>query len=222
VAEAQLDGEIDEERAVWLIVGLLSASIDTTGSTLHFTLSFIADHPEIQSTAHTLLSTVCGTSPPNFSHKGLEYLRAIVKESTRMWPVSPTGMPRCTDKDDVYNGYFIPKGTTVLMNLRYVQLSETEFMDAGRFWPERWLTRGDRDLGLSDGVKPFGTGRRICPGIYVATDVMYMLLAHILWAFNVSHKHDRGGMKTVDDPGFGSVIVGPACAELVFEGRGVL
>lgn len=222
VAEAQLAGEIDQERAIWLIVGLLSASIDTTGSTLHFTLSFIADSPQVQQKAYKLLSSVCGSAPPSFKSTGLEYIKAVVKESTRMWPVSPTGMPRMTDKDDVYQGYFIPKGTTVLMNIRYIQLLEERYDEAKDFKPERWLREGE-SLNLMDGVKPFGTGRRLCPGIYVAQDVMYMILAHVLWAFEVRHRDEeerrREGKVTVDDPGFGSVIVGPRDAELVFESR---
>ena len=72
-------------------------------------------------------------------------------------------------------------------------------------------------------VNEVGTGRRLCPGIYVAQDVMYMILAHVLWAFEVRHRDEeerrREGKVTVDDPGFGSVIVGPRDAELVFENR---
>jgi len=50
-----------------------------------------------------------------------------------------------------------------------------------------------------------------------------MILAHVLWAFEVRHRDEeerrREGKVTVDDPGFGSVIVGPRDAELVFESR---
>lgn len=64
-----------------------------------------------------------------------------------------------------------------------------------------------------------GTGRRVCPGIHVATEVMYMLTAHMLWAFTVSHRDRKRKAKTVDDIGYGTIIVGPSDADLVFEPR---
>jgi cytochrome P450 len=154
VAEAQLDGTIDEERALWLIVGLLSASIDSTGSSLHWALSFVAENPRVQRKAHETLDQAVGHDrPPNFTDTGLEYIRAIIKESTRLWPVSPTGMPRMTDEDDIYNGYFIPKGTTVMMNLRHLSFDDSAFDNARVFEPERWLRPG-ATLNLQDRVKP--------------------------------------------------------------------
>jgi hypothetical protein len=63
-----------------------------------------------------------------------------------------------------------------------------------------------------------GSGRRLCPGIHVATEVLYMVAAHILWAFKVSHRNPKRA-KTVDDIGYGSLIVSPSDAELIFEPR---
>lgn len=37
-------------------------------------------------------------------------------ESQRWVPVAPIGVPHRTTEDDVYKGYFIPKGSVVIAN----------------------------------------------------------------------------------------------------------
>lgn len=48
----------------------------------------------------------------------LEYVRAVVSETLRWRPVAVLGgTPHATTADDVYNGMFIPKGSTVIAPL---------------------------------------------------------------------------------------------------------
>jgi cytochrome P450 len=41
----------------------------------------------------------------------------MIKELVRWGPVVPLGLPHSVLKDDVYESYFIPKGTTVHLNI---------------------------------------------------------------------------------------------------------
>ncbi|KAG6918154.1 hypothetical protein DXG01_016139 [Tephrocybe rancida] len=48
---------------------------------------------------------------PDFSDRqSMPYLEAVYREVMRWYPGTPLGVSRATSEDDVYNGYFIPKG----------------------------------------------------------------------------------------------------------------
>jgi hypothetical protein len=118
----------------------------------------------------------------------------------RWRPVVPLGVPHATSKADVYDGYDIPKGTTVFANIEYVSFSghlraqlmsrlhsvlvkdPTLFEGPEKFDPSRfliphkpagnWNGRVDSDFTI-----PFGFGRRICPGMHVALQSTFICMA---------------------------------------------
>ena len=53
----------------------------------------------------------------DFTDQKIPYLDALVSEVLRWNPVAPLAMPHATTADDVYKGYFIPKGTLVFGNI---------------------------------------------------------------------------------------------------------
>ena len=91
-------------------------------------------HPTIQVRAQTELDTVIGPDRlPSVSDRGsLPYIEAVIKEVMRWHPILPlsaystrrrissshrnAGIARRTAQDDVYEGWFIPKGTIVIPN----------------------------------------------------------------------------------------------------------
>ena len=76
-------------------------------------------HPEVQARAQAEIDAVVGRDRmPSFADRdALPYIRAVVRESLRWRMVGPLGVPRTTVQDDVYEGYFIPKGSVVLENI---------------------------------------------------------------------------------------------------------
>ena len=57
---------------------------------------------------------------PTFADRdALPYVNAIVKELLRWHSTVPLGVARCSVTDDNYDGYFIPAGSTILINLWY-------------------------------------------------------------------------------------------------------
>jgi hypothetical protein len=49
--------------------------------------------------------------------QSLEYLVLILSQQV----VLPVGVPHVSIEDDIYEGYFIPKGTTFMVNAWYVE-----------------------------------------------------------------------------------------------------
>ncbi|KAG8959387.1 hypothetical protein FRC00_001670, partial [Tulasnella sp. 408] len=55
---------------------------------------------------------------PKFNDRSdLPYLHAAMLETLRWNTVLPNGVPHASRTEDVYNGYFIPKGTTIIANV---------------------------------------------------------------------------------------------------------
>ena len=127
---------------------------------------------------------------------------AIVR-TTRWRPAVPLGIPHATTKADVYDVYDIPKGATVYANIEYVLTSSFSqapchhlmprfhsvlvkdpnlFDDPETFNPSRFLTpqkpAGNWNGKVeSDFTIPFGFGRRVCPGMHVALQSIFISLA---------------------------------------------
>lgn len=76
------------------------------------------------------------------------------------------------DRDDVYDGYFIPKGSIILANAWAMLRNEDEYgPDPDAFNPERFLNDGQLNMDIRDPSNmAFGFGRRyVCaakPGRY--------------------------------------------------------
>lgn len=113
-------------------------------------------------------------------------------------------MPHTSLKDDTYDGYFIPKGTSVISNVWYeldfsgrpdalsvndplksdcargISRNTKYYSDPSTFDPERYL----KPVPEPDPRQfAFGYGRRICPGNELAFEFTWLMAASILWAF---------------------------------------
>lgn len=78
--------------------------------------------PDVQKRAQAELDEVVGRDRlPTFSdYEHLHYIRAIIQEIARWWPVTPLGVSHRVAQDDEYDGYHIPKDTLVIPNVWYV------------------------------------------------------------------------------------------------------
>jgi cytochrome P450 len=74
--------------------------------------------------AHAELDAIvgCDRLPTLDDRHNLPYIEAILTETLRFGPPVPSGFPRMVSNDDVYQGYFIEKGTTVMPNIWLVTL----------------------------------------------------------------------------------------------------
>ncbi|KAI3828862.1 hypothetical protein L1987_02972 [Smallanthus sonchifolius] len=80
-------------------------------------------------------------------------------------------------------GYTIPKGCTVNMNVWAIHRDPKNWTNPLEFKPERFLnTKWDYN-GNNFKFLPFGSGRRICPGIPLAEKMLVYILASLLHSF---------------------------------------
>lgn len=78
--------------------------------------------PGVQAKAQEEIRRVLdGRIPTIEDYDKMPYLQAVTLEALRWNPPGPSGVPHRLTQDDMYNGYFIPQGTTVIANLWYGQ-----------------------------------------------------------------------------------------------------
>jgi cytochrome P450 len=75
--------------------------------------------PEVQHKAQQELDAVLGSNRlPQFQDReNFPYVDALVKEVLRWHPVVPMSVAHTSTQDDTCEGYFIPKGSSVLANI---------------------------------------------------------------------------------------------------------
>jgi len=78
-------------------------------------------HPEAQKKAQKEIDSIIKDRLPTLEDRELlPYVNAFVDESQRWKPAVPVGLTHYSFEDDVYKGYFIPKGSVVTGNAWYV------------------------------------------------------------------------------------------------------
>uniref|UniRef100_A0A1B6KMR5 Cytochrome P450 n=1 Tax=Graphocephala atropunctata TaxID=36148 RepID=A0A1B6KMR5_9HEMI len=117
------------------------------------------------------------------------YLRAVIKETLRMYPVV-IGNGRCMTRDSVVAGYQIPKGTQVVFQHYVISNSERYFAEPSKFLPERWL-KANREQHHPFASLPFGYGRRMCLGRRFADLEIQTIIAKVIQAFSIEYHHKK-------------------------------
>lgn len=116
----------------------------------------------------------------------LPYLHAVVQETLRLHPAVPVVTREVAADGVSLGGFPMPIGTCVLVNLWAIGRDPAVWPDQpDKFMPERFLdTRRRRTLsfwGSDFAYRPFGAGRRMCPGLdFSARLVVPLLLASML------------------------------------------
>ncbi|XP_052179402.1 cytochrome P450 CYP82D47-like [Diospyros lotus] len=167
---------------------------DTTVATLTWALALLLNNRHVLKKAQDELDIHVGKQRQvkESDVKNLVYLQAIVKETLRLYPALPLSAQREAMEDCTIAGFNISAGTCLLVNLWKLHRNPDIWPDPLEFQPERFLAdRKDLDVrGHHFELIPFGAGRRICPGITFALQVLHLTLASLLHGFELGTVSD--------------------------------
>ncbi|KAH7652461.1 Isoflavone 2'-hydroxylase protein [Dioscorea alata] len=148
------------------ILSILTAGNDTTAGTIETAMLLLLSHPEIMKKAKTEIDMSVGHNHilDESDLLKLPYLKNILKETLRLSPPMQGMPPRASSADCTIQGYHVPKGTILFVNVWGLQRDPDLWDDAMSFKPERFA--GEEEEEEEEDVKyvPFGAGRRKCPG----------------------------------------------------------
>ncbi|KAM0010505.1 putative cytochrome P450 [Helianthus debilis subsp. tardiflorus] len=173
------------------VMVLIASSADTTTVMLTWALSLLLNNPHALKKAQEELDRVVGWDRQvNESDiTNLVYLQAVVKETLRLYPAGRLGGQRVFSEDCTVAGYHVPKGTWLVVNVWKLQQDPEIWSNPSEFRPERFLDENHNHVDVKGAhfeLIPFGAGRRSCPGIALALQLLHLVLATLLKHFDIS------------------------------------
>ncbi|MFS7972563.1 putative cytochrome P450 [Helianthus anomalus] len=179
-------------RATSLVI--ITAGFDSTAVTLTWAIVLLLNNPETLKRAQEELDLHVGRKRlvDESDIKNLFYLQAIIKETLRLYPPAPISLLHQSTEDCVVGGYTVPKDTLLIPNLWKLHRDPNVWSDPYKFRPERFLTdKKDIDLkGQHYELLPFGSGRRMCPGVSFALQSLHLTLASLIQGFELAKSSD--------------------------------
>ena len=165
---------------------MFSGGTDTSSITIEWALAELVANPDKMERLQDELTKVIGnTRSVDISDlPDLPYLSAVIKETMRMHPVVPLLVPHMLTETCELNGYEVLAGTQAYINMWAIGHDSNVWDNPWQFHPERFL--GADKISLNGGsleLAPFGSGRRICPGLSLAVLSMEFILASLVHSF---------------------------------------
>ncbi|KAH6821870.1 hypothetical protein C2S53_014601 [Perilla frutescens var. hirtella] len=169
-----------------LLMDIFIGGTDSSASSINWTMLALMKAPHVMKKVQAEIRDFIGTKGrvdeddlPN-----LPYLKAVVNETFRLYPSIPMLLPRETVEKCSLGGYDIQPKTTVYVNAWALGRDPDYWKNPLEFMPERFL-EGNLDIrGKHFGVIPFGSGRRICVGMFMGIANVELAVANLLYTFN--------------------------------------
>ncbi|XP_073114113.1 cytochrome P450 71A1 isoform X1 [Elaeis guineensis] len=181
---------------------------DTSASVLESGMTELMRNPPVMKKAQDEVRGLLGNKGKveEGDVQQLYYLKLVIKEVLRLHPPAPLLAPRECMQDCKINGCNIPKKTRVYVNAWAISRDPRYWQDPEAFIPERFEDNDINFKGQHFEFIPFGSGRRICPGMSLGVVAAELALANLLYRFDWDLP---GGMSKEDinmEEQFGLVI----------------
>ncbi|XP_071999888.1 cytochrome P450 2K4-like [Engystomops pustulosus] len=171
------------ENLTVLVGDLFGAGMETTSTTLRWSLLLMIKYPEIQKKVQNEIDKIIGSAQPQMEHrKHMPYTDAVIHEIQRFGDIAPTTVPHVASEDVTFRGYSIPKGTVVLPILHSIHKDKEYFEKPDEFYPEHFLDSVG-NFRKSEVFMPFSIGKRSCAGEILARMELFLFFTSLLQHF---------------------------------------
>ncbi|KAL0939222.1 trichothecene c-15 hydroxylase [Colletotrichum truncatum] len=167
---------------------LIVAGSETTATALSGATYLLTTNPEAleKLTAEVRGAFASESDIDILSTAKLGYLQAVLEETLRRYPPVPSALPRITPPGGAeVCGKWIPGNTTLGVWQWPMYHNEKNFTKPFEFHPERWMGDPEFKDDQLEAMKPFHTGPRNCLGMNLAYAEMRMILARVIWNFDL-------------------------------------
>ncbi|KIP09976.1 hypothetical protein PHLGIDRAFT_66583 [Phlebiopsis gigantea 11061_1 CR5-6] len=190
----ELVDEEDEHAVKFAVGSLYPGGVDTmTCAVSNFLLAMVL-YPDVQKKAQRELDYVIGVDRmPRLSDLSrLPYMNALCLEVHRWNPATPLGIPHRSSEDNFFQGYYIPRGSLLLVNIWHILRDPDVYPEPLTFKPERFLLQDGKIPERDPRSAVFGFGRRSCPGVNLAEATLFVMCATILSVFDITKAVEDG------------------------------
>ncbi|KAJ9539349.1 hypothetical protein OSB04_032082 [Centaurea solstitialis] len=183
----QNEDEFNRNDMIHLFLDLFFAGTETTSSALEWAMAELIHNPEKMTRARVEVSEILKHDNRNLQESDisrLPYLNAIIKETLRLYPPLAFLGPRKAIHDVAVEGFIMPKNAEILCNVWAMGRDPNIWSDPKVFKPERFLNVNIDYKGQDFEFIPFGSGRRICPGLNIAHKMLHIILGSLIHKFD--------------------------------------
>lgn len=168
---------------------MFTAGTDTTTSTLEWAMAELLHNPKtLQKVQAEVRSKIKANKKVEEKDiENLPYLKAVIKETLRLHPPLPFLVPHMAMDSCNMLGYHIPKEAQILVNVWAIGRDPRSWEDPLAFKPERFMEAEAEKMdykGHQFEFIPFGSGRRMCPAVPLASRLLPLALGSLLHAFD--------------------------------------
>ncbi|KAK9071909.1 hypothetical protein SSX86_008343 [Deinandra increscens subsp. villosa] len=183
-----------------LLVDLFLAGTETSSNTVEWAMTELLLNPDMFLRVRKEVSSIVGEDGKIQELKilHLPYLQAVIKETMRLHLSVPLLAPHKTETEVKLGEYIVPKNTQILVNAWAIARDPRYWKNSIRFEPERFLGNELDYKGQHFEFIPFGSGRRMCPGIPLAQRVVSLMVASFVYHFDWKLPYAREKMDMND------------------------
>ncbi|KAF7838245.1 cytochrome P450 71A1-like [Senna tora] len=177
------DPEQDDLKAI--LTDMFLGGNDTSSTTMEWTLTQLMKNPSIMKKAQEEVRRVVGNKSKveESDINEMKYLKLVVKETLRLHPPAPFLVPRETISHAKLGGYDIPPKTLIFVNSWAIHRDPEIWERPEEFIPERFENIKIDFKGQDFEYIPFGSGKRMCPGMAFGLTSVEYILANLLYWF---------------------------------------
>lgn len=163
--------------------------MDTSATTVEWIFTELLRHPQVMKKLQKEIEEKVGRTYKILEESDmetLEYLDMVIKETFRLHPVGPLLLPHESIEDCTIDGFHIPKKSRILINTKAIGQDPMVWEEPEKFFPERFSGK-DKNVdirGRDFRLIPFGSGRRICPGLQLGLTVVRLMVAQLVHCFD--------------------------------------
>jgi len=163
------------------------AGVSTSASTLIWAITELVRNRKVMKKVQEEIRTTLGDKKERITEQdltNLHYFKLVVKEIFRLHPAVPFLLPRETLSHVKIQGYDIPAKTQIMINVYAIARDPKLWTNPDEFNPDRFLDSSIDYKGLNFELLPFGSGRRICPGMTMGITLVEFALLNLLYFFD--------------------------------------
>ncbi|KAL5757120.1 hypothetical protein ACOSQ2_021866 [Xanthoceras sorbifolium] len=181
-------GSLTQDHVKAILMNVFLGSVDTTSVTIVWAITELMKNPRVMKKLQDEIRRFVGKINTPLAEEtvceNIKYLKMVLKETLRLHPPAVLLIPHLAQQHMKIGGYDVYPNTRIQVNVFAIGRDPNSWKNPEEFYPERFENEAIDFRGQNFELLPFGGGRRICPGITMATATSEFVLGNLLYHFD--------------------------------------